>query len=88
MPWTRLAVTVAMLAVLGGRLFGVQDLPARNPLDGNSDATRAGMGLFRGRCADLSLSTAGLLTTACGLIFSADGDGNILVLDSRNGKLL
>ncbi len=36
----------------------------------------------------LSLSTAGLLTTASGLIFSGDGDGNLLALDSRSGKLL
>src|SRR5262245_61259077 len=52
MQWTRLAATVAMLAVLSGGLFGFQDLPAQNPLDGNADAIRAGMGLFRGRCAD------------------------------------
>ena len=31
----------------------------------------------------LNLSTAGLLTTASGLIFSGDGDGNLLALDSR-----
>ena len=36
----------------------------------------------------LNTSTAGLLTTASGLIFSADGDGNLLALDSRSGKLL
>lgn len=36
----------------------------------------------------LNLSTAGLLSTASGLIFSADGDGNFLALDSRSGKLL
>jgi alcohol dehydrogenase (cytochrome c) len=36
----------------------------------------------------LSLSTAGLLTTASGLIFSSDGDGNLLALDSRKGTLL
>ncbi len=36
----------------------------------------------------LTLSTAGLLTTASGLIFSGDGDGNLLALDSRSGKLL
>jgi alcohol dehydrogenase (cytochrome c) len=36
----------------------------------------------------LNLSTAGLLTTASSLIFSSDGDGNLLALDSRNGKLL
>jgi alcohol dehydrogenase (cytochrome c) len=33
-------------------------------------------------------STAGLLTTASGLIFSGDNDGNLLALDSRNGTLL
>jgi alcohol dehydrogenase (cytochrome c) len=36
----------------------------------------------------LSPSTAGLLTTASNLIFSGDNDGNLLALDSRNGKLL
>jgi alcohol dehydrogenase (cytochrome c) len=36
----------------------------------------------------LNLSTSGLLTTASGLIFSSDGDGNLLALDSRTGKLL
>ena len=36
----------------------------------------------------LNLSTAGLLTTASGLIFTSDGDGNLLALDSRSGKLL
>ena len=33
-------------------------------------------------------STAGLLTTASGLIFSGDNDGNLLALDSRSGSLL
>lgn len=33
-------------------------------------------------------STAGLLTTASGLIFSGDAEGNVLALDSRSGKLL
>ena len=36
----------------------------------------------------LSPSTAGLLTTASGLIFSGDDEGNLLALDSRSGKLL
>jgi alcohol dehydrogenase (cytochrome c) len=36
----------------------------------------------------LTPSTAGLLTTASGLIFSGDADGNLLALDSRSGKLL
>ena len=36
----------------------------------------------------LSPSTAGLLSTASGLIFSGDADGNLLALDSRSGTLL
>jgi putative heme-binding domain-containing protein len=52
MTWTRVAVTVAMLAVFSPGILCFQDLPLKNPLDGNADAIRAGMGLFRGRCAD------------------------------------
>ena len=53
MTWTRWVLTVAMLwAIGGGGLFAAQDLPAKNPLEGNPDAIRGGMGLFRGRCAD------------------------------------
>lgn len=33
-------------------------------------------------------SRAGLLTTASNLLFTGDGEGNLVVLDSRNGKLL
>jgi alcohol dehydrogenase (cytochrome c) len=36
----------------------------------------------------LNPSTAGLLTTASNLIVSGDAEGNLLALDSRNGKLL
>jgi alcohol dehydrogenase (cytochrome c) len=36
----------------------------------------------------ISPATAGLLTTASNLIFSGDNEGNLLALDSRNGKLL
>jgi alcohol dehydrogenase (cytochrome c) len=36
----------------------------------------------------LSPATAGVLTTASGLLFSGDADGNLLALDSRSGKLL
>ena len=36
----------------------------------------------------LNLSTSGLLTTASGIIFSGDGDGHLLAIDSRSGKLL
>ena len=33
-------------------------------------------------------SRAGILTTASNLLFSGDGEGNLLVLDSRTGALL
>ena len=36
----------------------------------------------------LTPSTAGLLTTASGLIFTGDSEGNLLALDSSTGKLL
>ena len=52
MTWTRSALTVAMLCAVGGAVFAAQGPPAKNPLEGNADAIRAGMGLFRGRCAD------------------------------------
>jgi cytochrome c oxidase cbb3-type subunit III len=52
MTWNRSMLTVAVLSLFGGGLLAFQDLPAKNPLEGNTDAIRAGMGLFRGRCAD------------------------------------
>src|SRR5258706_13100952 len=52
MTWTRSVLTVAMLWAVGGGLFAAQEPPAKNPLDGNPDAIQAGMGLFRGRCAE------------------------------------
>jgi alcohol dehydrogenase (cytochrome c) len=36
----------------------------------------------------ISPSTAGVLTTAAGLAFTGDAEGNFLALDSRSGKLL
>jgi alcohol dehydrogenase (cytochrome c) len=36
----------------------------------------------------LSPSTAGILTTASGLIFTGDADGNLLAVNSRTGKLV
>jgi alcohol dehydrogenase (cytochrome c) len=33
-------------------------------------------------------SSSGVLTTASGLVFTGDGDGNIIALDSRSGKYL
>ena len=35
-----------------------------------------------------TLSSSGVLTTASGLVFAGDGDGNLLALDSRSGKHL
>ena len=35
-----------------------------------------------------SVSAAGVLTTASGLVFSGDGDGNVLAFDSRTGRNL
>ena len=52
MTWTRSVLTVALLWAVGGGLFAAQEPPAKNPLDGSSDAIQAGMGLFRGRCAE------------------------------------
>jgi putative heme-binding domain-containing protein len=60
MTWTRSVLTVAILGMVphaipgapGGSLFAAQGPAAKNPLEGNPDAIRSGMGLFRGRCAD------------------------------------
>jgi hypothetical protein len=49
MTWTRSLLTMAMLSVAGA--LAAQQ-PAKNPLEGNPEAIRAGMGLFRGRCGD------------------------------------
>jgi len=35
-----------------------------------------------------SVSSSGVLTTASGLVFAGDGDGNIMAFDSRSGKNL
>src|SRR5213592_2741486 len=52
MRWTCSVLTVGVLCVVGSSLFAAQDPPAKNPLEGNSDAIRGGMGLYRARCAD------------------------------------
>jgi len=51
MNWTRSALTLAILCAAAGGLRA-QDSPAKNPLEGNQEAIKYGMGLFRGRCAD------------------------------------
>ena len=52
MTWTRSVLTVALLCVVGGGPLAAQNAPAKNPLEGNPDAIKYGMGLYRGRCAD------------------------------------
>jgi alcohol dehydrogenase (cytochrome c) len=34
------------------------------------------------------VSSSGVLSTASGVVFAGDGDGNIMAFDSRNGKNL
>jgi putative heme-binding domain-containing protein len=52
MRWTRSLLTLAVLGFVGVTLGAAQDLPAKNPFEGNADAVRAGMGVFRARCAE------------------------------------
>jgi putative heme-binding domain-containing protein len=59
MKWTCSVLMVATLSLLGGSLMGAQDVPAKsqdlpkkNPLEGNEAAIKYGMGLYRSRCAD------------------------------------
>ena len=52
MRWVFSGLTVVVVCAAAGSLFAAQELPAKNPLEGNADATRGGMGLYRARCAD------------------------------------
>src|SRR5262245_6336496 len=52
MKWTRSVLMVAMCCVVVGVPLAAQNLPAKNPLEGNPEAIKYGMGLFRSRCAD------------------------------------
>jgi putative heme-binding domain-containing protein len=52
MSHTRALMALALSLAVGGAALRAQDPPARNPLEGDPQAIRAGMGLFRGRCAD------------------------------------
>ena len=52
MIWTRALLTIAMLGGIAGSLLAAQDLPATNPYEGEADAIRTGMGLYRWNCAD------------------------------------
>ncbi len=50
--WMRSLLTIAWLAAAAGVSPAAQDIPASNPLDGDPEAIRAGLGLFRINCAD------------------------------------
>ena len=52
MRWIFSVLTVAVVCVAAVSLSAAQDPPAKNPLEGNPDAIRGGMGLYRARCAD------------------------------------
>ena len=52
MRWTRSVLTLTVLGVVGVTLGAAQDIPTKNPFEGNADAVRAGMGVFRARCAE------------------------------------
>src|SRR5436190_3024484 len=52
MTWNRAVLVVAVAYAIAGGGLAAQDLPEKNPFEGNPDAVRAGMGGFRQRCAD------------------------------------
>ena len=51
MRWMRSVSIVGSVCALGASVLA-QGPPQKNPLEGNPDAIRAGMGIFRARCAD------------------------------------
>ena len=53
MRTTVAALVLAVTCTTGAALLRAQDdIPATNPLAGNTDAIQSGMGIFRSRCAD------------------------------------
>jgi alcohol dehydrogenase (cytochrome c) len=71
----------------GGAGQSIQDDPEM-PLFGALRALDPRTGERRWEFRYPTPSTSGLLTTASGLIFSGDAEGNLLALDSENGRLL
>ena len=71
----------------GGAAQRLRSTP-ESPVYGALRAIDPATGALKWEFRYLNPSTAGLLTTASGLIFSGDSEGNLLALDSRNGKLL
>jgi len=49
---SRRSIVVLVMLAVGGSRLGAQAVPEKNPFDGDSEAIRAGMGVFRQRCAD------------------------------------
>ena len=45
-------LTVALIASVAGSLLAAQDDPTPNPYEGDAEAIRTGMGLYRWNCAD------------------------------------
>ena len=75
----------------GDRFTGgaAQRVPASQaPAYGALRAIDPATGARRWEFKYLAPSTAGLLTTASGLIFSGDADGNLLAIDSHTGKFI
>lgn len=68
----------------GGAAQRAQDMPAIGALRALDPTTGGRKWQFEYPTP----ATAGLLTTASGLIFSGDAEGNFLALDSKSGKLL
>jgi putative heme-binding domain-containing protein len=50
--WKRQLLTAALIVGVAGSLHAAQDLPTANPYEGDTDAIRTGMGLYRWNCAD------------------------------------
>jgi alcohol dehydrogenase (cytochrome c) len=67
-----------------GQRVPASEAPAYGALRAIDPATGARRWEFK----YLAPSTAGLLTTASGLIFSGDDAGNLLAIDSRTGKFI
>jgi cytochrome c oxidase cbb3-type subunit 3 len=52
MRWKRSQTILAIVCGLGTSAIAGQPSPTRNPLEGDPAAIKAGMGIFRARCAD------------------------------------
>src|SRR5258706_9403620 len=52
MTQVRLLPAIALSCAVALAGLAAQERPAKNPLEGNQDAIRAGSGAFRARCAD------------------------------------